>query len=176
MDGGRPGSSQLHSDPNQTRDVDFGGRTNCGKRRQTRNSSGSDTHTTGSTPDQAAQQNILSVFLSVISMQSMACHSVSEQLMAAGATDEDVKNISQITAQTVRQLEAGSMPPEPGLEAHSLPCEVVGSDEEFSTGEYVPGSDKIDIEGQEAIKRSLSNVFTEKRRLAKKCKQEGEGM
>ena len=30
----------------------------------------------------------------------------------------------------------------------------------------------MDIEGQEAIKRSLSNAATEKRRLAKKCKQE----
>ena len=32
------------------------------------------------------------------------------------------------------------------------------------------------IEGQEAIKKSLSNAFTEKRRLAEKCKQEGEGL
>ena len=30
----------------------------------------------------------------------------------------------------------------------------------------------MDIEGQEAIERSLSNAATEKRRLAKKCKQE----
>ena len=30
----------------------------------------------------------------------------------------------------------------------------------------------MDIEGQEAIKRSLSNAATEKRPLAKKCKQE----
>ena len=34
----------------------------------------------------------------------------------------------------------------------------------------------MNIEGQEAIKRSLSNAFTEKRRLAKKYKQEGEGL
>ena len=81
--------------------------------------------------------------------------------MAAGATDEDVKKISQIMALTVRQLEAGSMPPELGLEAHSLPCEVVGSDEEFSTGECVLGFSKVDNESQEAIKRSLSNAFTE---------------
>ena len=90
------------------------------------------THTTGSTPDQAAQQTLLSVFKSVLSMQSMGCHTVSEQLMAAGATDEDVKKINQIVAQTVRQLEAGSMLPEPGLEAHSLPCEVVGSLMEYA--------------------------------------------
>ena len=47
--------------------------------------------------------------------------------MAAGATDEDVKKISQMMALTVLRMEAGSMPPEPGLEAHSLSCEVVGS-------------------------------------------------
>ena len=66
------------------------------------------THSTGSTTDQAAQQTVLSVFKSVLSRQSMGCHSVSQQLMAAGATDEDVKKICQIMAQTVRQLEAGS--------------------------------------------------------------------
>ena len=91
-------------------------------------------HTTGSTSDEAAQQTILSVFFSVLSMKSMGCHSVSEQLMAAGATDEDVKKISQIMALTVWQLEAGNAPPEPGLEAHSLPCVVVVEDKEFSTG------------------------------------------
>ena len=40
------------------------------------------THTTGSTSDQAAQQTM---------MQSMGCHSVWEKLTAADATDEDVK-------------------------------------------------------------------------------------
>ena len=49
-----------------------------------------------------AQQTILSVFKSVLSMQNMECHSVAEQLMAAGATDEEVKKICQIMAQTVR--------------------------------------------------------------------------
>ena len=83
---------------------------------------GVQTRTTGSTTDQAAQQTVLSVFKSVLSMQSMGCHSVSEQLMSAGATDENAKKISQIMAQTV--LKAGSTSPEPGLEAHSLPCEV----------------------------------------------------
>ena len=130
-------------------------------------------HTTGLTSDQAAKQNILSVCKSVLSMQSMGCHSVSEQVMAAGATDEDVKKISQITAQTVRQLEAGTTPSEPGLEAHRLPCEDVVSDDEFSTGENMPGFSNMDIEGQVAIKRSLSNAHTERKRLAKKCKQEG---
>ena len=76
--------------------------------------------------------------------------------MAAGATDEDV-------AQTVRQLEA-----------HRLPCEVVVSDEEFSTDENVLGNSKMDIEGQEAVKRSLSNAFTVRKRLAKEYKPEGE--
>ena len=100
-------------------------------------------------------------------MQSIVCYGVSEQLMAAGATEEDVKKISQVMA-----LETGIATPEPGPEAHSLPGEVVGSDEEFSNGICKPGFSTMDTEGQEAIKRSLSNAITEKRRLAKKCKQE----
>ena len=67
-------------------------------------------------------------------MQSMECHGFSEQLIAAGATEEDVKKISLVMAQTVRTLETGIATPEPGPEAHSLPCDVVGSDEEFSNG------------------------------------------
>ena len=78
--------------------------------------------------------------------------------MAAGATDEDVKKISQIIAQPVRQLETGNTPPEPGL-AHSLPSEVVVSDDGCL------GSAKMDIECQEAIKRSLSNANTQRKRL-----------
>ena len=93
---------------------------------------GFQTHTSGSISDQAAQQTVLSVFKSVLSMQSVECHSVSEQLVAAGATEEDVKKISQVMALTVRTLETRIATPEPGPEAHSLPCEVVGSDEEFS--------------------------------------------
>ena len=42
--------------------------------------------------------------------------------------------------------------------------------------EYAYLDSKMDTEGQEAIKRSLSNAITEKMRLAKKCKQEGEGL
>ena len=61
--------------------------------------------------DKAAQQNILSVLKSVLSMQSMGGHSVSEQLMAAGATEEDVKKIRKTMAYTVLQLEAGTTPP-----------------------------------------------------------------
>ena len=38
------------------------------------------------------------------------------------------------------------------------------------------GFSKMDTEGQEAIKRSLSYAIAEKMRLAKKCKQEGEGV
>ena len=90
-------------------------------------------------------------------MQSMGCHGVSEQLRAACATEEDVKKISQVMAQTVRTLETGIATPEPGPEAQSLPCEVVGSDEEFTNGICTPGFSKMDTEGQEAIKRSLSN-------------------
>ena len=123
-----------------------------------------------SNPDSDAQQTILSVFKSVLSMQNMGCHSVTEQLMAAGATDEDVKKISQIMAQTVRKLEGGNHIPEPGIEVPKPACEVVVLYAELPS--CIPGYSSMDIEGQEAIKRSLSNAATEKRRLAKKCKQE----
>ena len=72
-------------------------------------------------------------------MQSMGCHSVSEQHMAAGATEEDVNKISQVMAKTVQTLEIGTATLEPGSEAHSLPCEVVGTDEEFSNGVCITG-------------------------------------
>ena len=138
--------------------------------------SGFQTPMSGPNRDQDAKQTILFVFRSVLSMQSMECHSVSEQLMAAGATHEDVKKINQIMAQPVRQRETGSALPGSRLEEHSFACDVVVvSDEEFSTGECVPGFNKLDIQGQEAIKRSLTNAITEKRRLAQKCKQEGDG-
>ena len=84
--------------------------------------------------------------------------------------------MSRKSARSVRTLETGIATPETGSEAHSLPCEVVGSDEEFSNGICIPGFNKMDTDGQEAIKRSLSNAITEKGRLAKKCKQEGEGL
>ena len=99
-------------------------------------------------------------------MQNMGCHSVAEQLMAAGATDEEVKKISQIMAQTVRKLEGGSTIPEPGIEVPKPACDVI------VLPSCIPGFSSMDIEGQEAIKRSLSNAPTEKRRMAKKCKQE----
>ena len=105
---------------------------------------GFQSRTSGSISDQAAQHTFLSVFKSVLSMQSMGCHDVSEQLMAAGATEEDVKKISQVMAQTVRTLETGIATPEPGPEAHSLPCEVVGSDEEFSNAKNTHGFSKMD--------------------------------
>ena len=57
--------------------------------------SGIQSFSSPSNPDPDAQQTILSVFKSVLSMQNMGCHSVAEQLMAAGATDEEVKKISQ---------------------------------------------------------------------------------
>ena len=134
---------------------------------------GFQSHMSGHISDQVAQHTILSVFKSVLSMQSMGCHGVSEQLMAAGATEEDVQKISQVVAQTVRTLETGIANPEPRPEAHSLPCEVVGSDEELSNGICIP---KWTPKVSEAIKRSVSNAITEKRLLAKKCKQEGEGL
>ena len=91
-------------------------------------------------------------------------------------TEEDVKKISQVMAQIVRTLEAGIATLAPGPEAHSLPCEVVGSDEEFSSGICIFGFSKMDTVGQEATMRILSNATTEKRRLAKECEQEGEGL
>ena len=72
---------------------------------------GFQSRTSGSISDQAAQHTVLSVFKSVLSMQSMGCHDVSEQLMPAGATEDDVKKISQVMAQTVRTLEAGNAAP-----------------------------------------------------------------
>ena len=84
----------------------------------------------------------------------MGCHSVAEQLMATGATDEEVKNNI----------------PEPGIEVPKPACEVVVLDAELPS--CIPGYSSMDTEGQEVIKRSLSNAATEKRRLAKKCKQE----
>ena len=50
-----------------------------------------------SIPDKAAQETIFSVFMSTLALQSKV---VSEQLMAAGATEEDVKKDSQIVAHT----------------------------------------------------------------------------
>ena len=60
--------------------------------------------------------------------------------------------------------------PEPGIEVPKLACDVVVLDAELPS--CIPGFSSMDIEGQEATKRSLSNAATEKRRLAKKCKQE----
>ena len=117
---------------------------------------GFQSHMSGPICDQVAQHTVLSVFKSVLSMQSMECHGVSEQLMAAGATEEDVKKISQVMAQTVRTLETWIATPELGPKTHSFPCEVVGSDEEFTNGICILGFSKMDTEGQEAIKRSLS--------------------
>ena len=136
---------------------------------------GFQTHTSGSISDQAAKQTVLSVFKSVLSMQSMECHGVSEQLMAAGAIEEDAKKMSQVMAQTVRKLETGNAAPEPGPEAHSLPCEVAGSDEEFrrSMRTWIQQNG---LRGPRSHQEEPVKGITEKMRLAKKCKQEGEGL
>ena len=126
-----------------------------------------------SNPDPDAQQTILSVFKSVLSMQNIWCHSVAEQLMAAGATDEEVKKISQNMAQTVRKLKGGSTVPEPGIEVPKPACDVVVLDAELPS--CIPGFSSMDIEGQEAIKRSLSNAATEKRRCSITCSVSGFG-
>ena len=131
--------------------------------------SGIQSFSSPSNPDPDAQQTILTVFQSVLSMQNMECHSVAEQLMAAGATDEEVKKIRPDQAQTLRKLEGGSTIPEPGIGVPKPACEVVVLDAELPS--CIPGFSSMDIESQEAIKRNLSNAATEKRRLAKKCKQ-----
>ena len=55
------------------------------------------------------------------------------------ATEDDVKKISQVMAQIIRKLENWNAP-DPGPEVHSILCEVVGSDEEFSNGICVFGT------------------------------------
>ena len=68
---------------------------------------------------------------------------------------------------------AKSSPAEPSPEARSLPCEEMSTNDEFSAGENIPGFSSMDIERQEAIKRSLSYGQTERRRLARKKRQNG---
>ena len=117
--------------------------------------------------DKVAQHTVLSVFKSVLSMQSVGCHGVSEQLMAAGATEEEVKKISHVMAQTVRTRETRIATAEPGPEAHSLPCEVGGSDEEFSNVMCIPGFSKMDTEGLKPS-RGACQTPSQKKKSAKK--------
>ena len=63
---------------------------------------GAQPQATGTVSDKAAQQTILSRFKSVLAKQSKGCNSV----IAAGASEEEVKKVSHIMAHTVRQLEA----------------------------------------------------------------------
>ena len=132
------------------------------------------THTSGSISDQAARQTVLSVFKSVLSVQSMGCHGVWEQLMAAGATEKDVKKISQV--RQCGNWKQGTRP------LNLVPRRIVSRAKWCARTKSSPMeyphlySAKWTTEGQEAFKRSLSNAITEKRRMAKKCKQEGEGL
>ena len=89
--------------------------------------------------DEAAQQTILSVFNSVLAMQSKGCNSVSEQLMAAGPSEEDVKKDSWIMAHTVRQLEAESSPPERAKKCRQTTSSLL---------ENEPGVSSMDTESQ----------------------------
>ena len=107
---------------------------------------GFQTRTSGFISDQAAPQIVLSVFKSVLSMQRMECHGVSEQLVAAGAIEEDVKKISQVMAQTVRKLETGSAALELGPEEHSLTVRSGGLGRKFFNGICVFGCSKMDTE------------------------------
>ena len=63
--------------------------------------------------------------------------------MAAGATDEEVKKISQNMAQTVRKLEGGSTIPEPGIEVPKPACDVVVLDAELPS--CIPEFSSMDI-------------------------------
>ena len=122
-----------------------------------------------SVSDKAAQQTILSVFTSILGKHKKSCNSVSEQLIAAGASEEEeVKKVSQNIAHTVRLLEVKSSLAEPSPEARSLPCEEMSSNDEFSAGENIPGFSSMDIERQESIKSGSANGQTEGRRLARK--------
>ena len=95
--------------------------------------------------------------------------------MAAGPSEEDVKKDSWIMAHTVRQLEAESSPPELGQKLAVSRAKKYRQTTS-SLLENKPGVSSMDTESQEAIKRSLLNAHTEKRRLAKKYKQEGGGL
>ena len=126
------------------------------------------THTTGSTSDQAAQQTM---------MQSMGCHSVWEKLTAADATDEDVKKkSSSVWHKQCGNWKQGTRRPNQDSRLTVSRAKWWVSDEDFSAGECFPGISKMDTEGQEATNRSLPNAFTERKRLGKKCQQEGEGL
>ena len=100
----------------------------------------------GHISDQVAQHTVLSVFKSVLSMQSMGCHGVSEQLVAAGAKEEDVKKISRLWHRQCGHWRQGSL--------------ILNLDlrRTASRAKWLAHT-----EGQEAIKRSLSNAITEKR-------------
>ena len=95
--------------------------------------------------------------------------------MAWGATEDDVERVSQIMAHTVQQLETRATVPEGGPEDHSLPCEDMGTDDDATPEDEILGLNRMSIESQEAMKRSLSNAHNEWRRLAQRCKHEGEG-
>ena len=105
----------------------------------------------------------------------MECHCLSEQLTAAGATEDDVKKISQVMAQTVRKLETGNAVPEPGPKAHSLPCEVVGSDEEFSNGVCIPGFYQEDPVKRHHRKEAIGEKMQSGRKRFVACSVSGSG-
>ena len=123
------------------------------RRLSNQGTSGIHSLSSGSNPDPDAQQTILSVFKSVLS--------VAEQLMAAGATDEEVKNISQIMAQTVRKLEGGSTLPEPGIEALKLACDMVVLDADFLS--CIPGFSSMNTEGPRKPSRGVCRTQPQKR-------------
>ena len=72
--------------------------------------------------DRAEQQTVLSVFQSVLNMQNHGCRSGSQQLMAAGESEDDVTHVNHIMALTVQKLETeATFVPVP--EEKSLPQE-----------------------------------------------------
>ena len=131
-------------------------------------------HTTGSTRDQAAQRTILSVSKSALSMHCMGCHSVSE-LMAAGATDEDVRKSARLWhKQCGNWKQGGCLPNQDSRLTVSRARWWVRVKSSPLASAYLDSAKWTSR--AKAMKRSLSNAFREKRRLAKKRKQKGEGL
>ena len=86
-------------------------------------------------------------------MQSRGCHIVSEQLTASRASEDDVKQVSQIMVCTVQQLEAGEASLAPNPEDHGHPWDDMGSDDETDPDTETPGFNGMSVEGQEAVQR-----------------------
>ena len=93
---------------------------------------------------------------------------MSEQLIASRASEDDVKQVSQIMVRTVQQLEIGEASLAPNQGDHGHPWDDMGTDDETDPDAETPGFNDMSVEGQEAVQSSLSNAHHERKRLAKK--------